>query len=347
MLIFEYLIPNLMGPMIAKSGFRETKLYEFITRKYGGKDIGLPDIVDPGKPNDPFDGEKPNDPNNHNNNENLKDNNTGNDENLKDNNSDNTSGNNSENNQSEDLTNDNQRLENDEFWKVAFKKYDNDVIEKIRPFGEDGKALIEIYEKEGRIDEIIDIINKLPEEDVEQGIHLMIDYLDDAVELLKNGESVESVKALFEFEIKAGHEIISHISKIEYGNDSLSRAAIEYRKNNRITSPRRNVCSIEYIDLEGKIVQKSFCSNNSNHAEEIMINYLKTENIPGKNLIRLFTEREPCVEIMTNLGHNCTMRIVEYSPNVEVTYAVDYGINKSDGLNARIELKKILEKLLE
>ncbi len=194
MLIFEYLIPNLMGPMIAKSGFRETKLYEFITRKYGGKDIEFPDIVDPGKPNDPFDGEKPNDPNNHNNNENLKDNNTGNDENLKDNNSDNTSGNNSENNQSEDLTNDNQRLENDEFWKVAFKKYDNDVIEKIRPFGEDGKALIEIYEKEGRIDEIIDIINKLPEEDVEQGIQLMIDYLDDAVDSLKAGKSLDNVK---------------------------------------------------------------------------------------------------------------------------------------------------------
>lgn len=103
---------------------------------------------------------------------------------------------------------------------------------------------------------------------------------------------------------------------------------------------------VEYKNADGLIVKKAFASNASNHSEEIMIEFLKGKNISGEDIVRIFSEREPCVETTTNIGHNCTNRIIEYAPDAEVTYAVDYGVAQEDGLNARNILKELLDNLL-
>lgn len=146
--------------------------------------------------------------------------------------------------------------------------------------------------------------------------------------------------------LKSGKDLIKNISKIEYGTDELSQVAIEFRKANNITSARRNICVVEYKNADGTIVQKAFASNASNHSEELMIDFLKADNISGEDVIKIFTEREPCVETATNVGHNCTNRIIEYTPDAEVTYAVDYGVTQEDGLNARNILQELLQTLL-
>lgn len=104
---------------------------------------------------------------------------------------------------------------------------------------------------------------------------------------------------------------------------------------------------VEYKNADGTIVQKTFASNASNHSEELMIDFLKVNNISGEDVIKIFTEREPCVETATNVGHNCTNRIIEYTPGAAVTYAVDYGVTQEDGLNARNILQELLQELLE
>lgn len=104
---------------------------------------------------------------------------------------------------------------------------------------------------------------------------------------------------------------------------------------------------VEYKNADGTILKQVFASNASNHSEELMIEFLRENNVSGDNVIRIFSEREPCVETATNVGHNCTNLIIEYTPNAKVTYAVDYGVTQEDGLNARNTLQEILQKLLE
>ena len=52
------------------------------------------------------------------------------------------------------------------------------------------------------------------------------------------------------------------------------------------------------------------------------------------------------ISYATNVGHNCINRIIEYTPDAEVTYAVDYDITQEDGLNARNILQELLQNLL-
>lgn len=158
--------------------------------------------------------------------------------------------------------------------------------------------------------------------------------------------TVPYLKGSGEDDSKSGKDLIENISQIEYGSDDLSKIAIEFRKDMGITSPGRNVCIVEYKNTDGTILRKAFVSNVNNHSEEIMIDFLKSNNISGENVIRVFSEREPCVETVTNIGHNCTNCIMEYMPNAEVTYAVEYGITQEDGVNARNVLKELLDKLL-
>ena len=62
--------------------------------------------------------------------------------------------------------------------------------------------------------------------------------------------------------------------------------------------------------------------------------------------MRIFSEREPCVKTITNADQNCTQHIMEYMPEVDVTYAVDYGITRESGSEARRLFGELLNKLL-
>lgn len=146
---------------------------------------------------------------------------------------------------------------------------------------------------------------------------------------------------------KSGKDLIKNISKIEYGSDELSQTAIEYRKAQKITSAGRNVCVVEYKNADGTIMREVFVSNENKHSEELMIDFLMKNNILGENVIKIFSEREPCVETSTNIGHNCSKHIMEYMPDAQVVYAVDYGLTREDGENARRILKGILSELLK
>lgn len=106
------------------------------------------------------------------------------------------------------------------------------------------------------------------------------------------------------------------------------------------------MCVVEYKDMKGTIFKKAFVSNENYHSEEVMIEYLKENKISGKNVLKIFSEREPCVETVTNMGHDCAQHIISYASEVELSYAVSYGLTKEDGANARNLLREILKKIM-
>lgn len=84
----------------------------------------------------------------------------------------------------------------DDYWYGIKNKYGDKFANELEPFGKDGQTLIKRYEENGNIHDVIDVINSLPETDEKKGIQLMIDYLDDAVKLLKNKNTLSLSKTL-------------------------------------------------------------------------------------------------------------------------------------------------------
>ena len=84
----------------------------------------------------------------------------------------------------------------DDYWDDIKDRYGEMTARELEPFGKDGQALIKRYEENGNIHDVIDVINSLPETDEKKGIQLMIDYLDDAVKLLKNKNTLSLSKTL-------------------------------------------------------------------------------------------------------------------------------------------------------
>ena len=84
----------------------------------------------------------------------------------------------------------------DDYWYGIKNKYGDKFANELEPFGKDGQALIKRYEENGNIHDVIDVINSLPETDEKKGIQLMIDYLDDAVKLLKNKNTLSLSRTL-------------------------------------------------------------------------------------------------------------------------------------------------------
>lgn len=119
--------------------------------------------------------------------------------------------------------------------------------------------------------------------------------------------------------------------------------AINFRKTNNYKSPRRNVCVVEYEDASGKFVTKEFVSNKNVHSEDVMIDYMNQHNITGDKIKRIFTEREPCVQTISNPDHDCAHHILNFTSDAEVTYAYDYGVTEEEGAVARANLAKFLE----
>ncbi|MBQ8349254.1 MAG: hypothetical protein IJY19_06360 [Ruminococcus sp.] len=119
-------------------------------------------------------------------------------------------------------------------------------------------------------------------------------------------------------------DLISNINKVSYNDDDLAKVALDFRRKKRITNPQRNVCVVRYKDLNDNIVTEIFVSKNGMHSEELAISFLEDNNISGDRVEKLFTEREPCVLTETNNQHNCAKKLMEYMPNSEITYAIDY-----------------------
>lgn len=100
-----------------------------------------------------------------------------------------------------------------DFWEDVAKKYGDDVAEKLKPFGEDGKRLIEQY-----TDELADIISRMSDADAKKAIELVNEYGDEAVNGLKAGKSIDNVI----YDVLGGRQHIdSIINDVESGKITL------------------------------------------------------------------------------------------------------------------------------
>ena len=77
------------------------------------------------------------------------------------------------------------------------------------------------------------------------------------------------------------------------------------------------------------------------HAEMKIINKLRNEGISGDNVIRIYTEREPCVE---GKGQGCAQEIDKFCRSAEVTYSFSYG-SRAEADAAKKALKEELKKI--
>ena len=130
--------------------------------------------------------------------------------------------------------------------------------------------------------------------------------------------------------------------QVGYDSD-LGQEAIKFRnkgKKNKITSADRNVVVFEF-DEDGNFTKKTFVSNEEFHAEEMGLKYVEENNKDKNSVTRIFSERQPCVETLTN-GKNCTLMIQKNFPNAEIEYVVPYGTTVESGKMARKKLKELL-----
>ena len=86
----------------------------------------------------------------------------------------------------------------DDYWKKVSDKYGKKVAERLEPFGEDGKTLIDIYEEAGKADDVVRAIKNLSDDEAREGVQLITEYLDDATRLLGCKNSVKTTKTVCE-----------------------------------------------------------------------------------------------------------------------------------------------------
>ena len=170
-LIFEVALPRLMASVSTKFNVNETKLYEYVTKKWGGKKIKTPDTkpgIDPDVDPDPKPGIDPDvNPNVDPDVNPDVDPNMGSGESPKTN-----------NNVIDDIA----------------KKYGDDIADKFESFGENGQKMAEKYG-----DELADIISGMSEKDAKQALELVNEYGDDAFNSLRNGNSVQYTNAVLKY----------------------------------------------------------------------------------------------------------------------------------------------------
>lgn len=70
---------------------------------------------------------------------------------------------------------------------------------------------------------------------------------------------------------KPGREILPKIKKIIYGETELSEYSKNYRINNNIRSPHRNICVVEYLENGVSKIEAFANDSHGNHSEELMV----------------------------------------------------------------------------
>lgn len=155
---------------------------------------------------------------------------------------------------------------------------------------------------------------------------------------------VKWVENLITKEGKGGRKVLNTLLKLEkvpYGESDLSKIAIQFRKT--LPKPKHggNIAVFEYYDNLGKIRRKEFTTfkGNKDHAEIIGMKWLKKSGIPNKNVIRVYSELEPCglTESM------CKQKLQRYK-NAKIEYSYDYPGNENTGANIRRASKKERKK---
>jgi hypothetical protein len=122
--------------------------------------------------------------------------------------------------------------------------------------------------------------------------------------------------------------------QVAHHQTDLSSYAIEFRRQGRLLTSKRNVGVLEYVkgvsetgeEIHGYI---AFSSSGGihHHSEKLLIKGLMERGIDPKTIRRIFTERSPC---SGKGGNACATVINELkaatsNPDLEVTYAVQHG----------------------
>lgn len=181
-LIFEVVLPRLMSSVAGRFKFDESRLYNFIKKKWGGKEIKTPTTkpgIDPDIDPDP----KPDiDP---------------------DVNPD---------TDSDTMTNTHGNT-NDKYWDDSTKKYGKAVVDKFRAFGEDGKNVLEQYG-----DDAVNAINNLSESKAKEAIELINEYGDDAINMFNFEMSPEIVSKTLSEKFKYTESEVDEIIRLLQGD---------------------------------------------------------------------------------------------------------------------------------
>ena len=129
--------------------------------------------------------------------------------------------------------------------------------------------------------------------------------------------------------VNSGKDVIKNITQVDY------------RKEVQKKTGECNVAVFEYIDKDGTPIYIAEHSGGGMHAEMKIINKLRNEGISGDNVIRIYTEREPCVE---GKGQGCAQEIDKFCRSAEVTYSFSYG-SRAEADAAKKALKEELKKI--
>lgn len=140
---------------------------------------------------------------------------------------------------------------------------------------------------------------------------------------------------------KPGREILPKTRKIIYGETELSEYAKNFRIQNNYRAAGRNVCVVEYLENGAKQIKAFISDSKGNHSEELMIEFLKGKGISGKDVLAIFTEREPCVTTDSN-NRNCARLLLDYCPDAEVTYATEWLTDNGSKSAARDFLRGVI-----
>ncbi|MEV4349019.1 LamG-like jellyroll fold domain-containing protein [Actinoplanes sp. NPDC049596] len=119
-------------------------------------------------------------------------------------------------------------------------------------------------------------------------------------------------------------------TQVGYGDDNLSRIAIQARTDNNWYNGR-NVSVYQYEDADGTL-QHLAVQSAGRHAERRAKDALEAQGLSMSSVKQIYTELEPCGPDY----HNCNAWLGANAPGVPVTYSFGYGPDRAgrkEGIN--------------
>ncbi|TDX11193.1 nucleic acid/nucleotide deaminase domain-containing protein [Flavobacterium sp. S87F.05.LMB.W.Kidney.N] len=142
--------------------------------------------------------------------------------------------------------------------------------------------------------------------------------------------------------------------QIPLGESKMSKLAIEHRKSLAMPKHGGNIAVFKFIDTDGAKQYKAISTEieSTTHAEILGMKWLRDNNIPYKNVKKIYSELEPC-----SLGQSqCKKVLKDNFPNIKVEYSYKYpgtgGVGDTpeiiaSRLKSRTKRQRDLDKLIK